>query len=228
LGHFHNHIHKIIMSRFIKPQMKAKRANKNNNNTESKDSLPQFNSTIQVSRKVRYESAGVGQSGELVNFGLTRAMLLNHLVVNTAANANARIISGYKLNRITARTQTQGGLGVGNATISVEWTSTYGPTKIVSDTSMSIHPAKISTRPPKQSLASFWSLTGSNETDVLAILNFPAGTVIDIDYTIILQDGETPVSVASTAAGTVGTLYMLPLDGSASGQIVPVSYKTII
>jgi hypothetical protein len=215
------------MSKAFKSNKVRRNVNKVRNN-EQKDSLPQFNSTIQVSRKARYESGGVGQTGSLVNFGLTRAMLLNHLVVNTAANANARIISGYKLNRITARSEPQGGLAASNVTTSVEWTSTYGPSKIVSGTSMGIHPAKICTKPPKQSLASFWSLTGSSETDVIAILNFPAGSVIDIDYTIILSNGETPVSVASTAAGTVGTLYMLYLDGSTSGQIAPVSYKTII
>jgi hypothetical protein len=200
--------------------------NKNNKNkSEQKDSIPQFSSTIQVSRVARYSS---GSTRSLVNFGLTRAMLLNHLIVNTAANTNARIISGYKLNRITAKCQPPGGLATLLLTTSVEWTSSYGPSKIVSDTSMGIHPAKLSSRPPRQSLASFWSLTGSNETDVLAILNLPAGTIVDINYSIIFQDGETPVSVPSTAAGTVGQLYMSYLDGSPSGQFQPVSYSTII
>jgi hypothetical protein len=204
----------------------GRKTHKNNNaNIERKEAIPQFNSTIQVSRKARYSS---GAGGQLVNFGLTRAMLLNHLVVNTSANSNGRVVSGYKLNRITARCQPPGGLATSIITTSVEWTSTYGPSKISSGSSMGIHNAQLSAKPPRQSLASFWSLTGSGETDVIAILNFPTGTVVDIDYSIILQDGEAPVNVVTTAAGVVGTLYMLYLDGSASGQFAPVSYKTII
>jgi hypothetical protein len=181
---------------------------------------PQFRSTIQVSRRVRYTASSAGSS-----LSLTRADLLNHLVVNTSANANARVVSGFKLNRFEIWGAGSSSFGLG--TSSVEWTSTYGPSKVVSDTSMTIEPSHVVTTPPPQSLASFWSLTGSSESDVIAILNFPANSVLDMNYEVIFQNLETPVSVSTVAAGTVGNLYMLPLFGIVSNALVPVSYNTI-
>jgi hypothetical protein len=181
---------------------------------------PQFSATIQVSRRVRYTASSAGSS-----LSLTRADLLNHLVVNTSANANARIISGFKLNRFEVWGPGSSAFALG--TVSVEWTSTYGPSKVVSDTSMTIDPGHIVATPPPQSLASFWSLTGSSESDVIAILNFPANSVVDMNYEVIFQNLETPVSVATVAAGTVGNLYMLPLFGIVSNALVPTSYNTI-
>jgi hypothetical protein len=181
---------------------------------------PQFSSTVQVSRTARFTAVGGGYP----TLSITRADLLNHLLVCTLTTAHARILSGFKVNRIKMWTIGSAGVVV-PTTCSVEWTSTYGPSRIISDTSMSVAPAHINSKPPPQSLASFWSLTGSNEGDVVMIISVPQGTVIDLDYTIILQNGETAVNVVTTTSDTLGALYMCCLDGAGSfGYLKPQSY----
>jgi hypothetical protein len=190
---------------------------------------PQFNSTIKVQRKARFQVTSVTTGSTTLS--LTRKMLLNHLVVATAANTCYRILSGIRLKSLTLWSMgisNTSGLQYIPVTHSVEWTSTYGPSVIVSDTSMSVRPAFISTSPPKNSLASFWSLTGFNETDVIAIIDYTPSTVIDMTYEVIIQNGESPVSATTTLTMTVGNLYMSYLDGLlGAGQISPVSYASI-
>jgi hypothetical protein len=178
---------------------------------------PPFNSTISVSRRVRYVASTAFTSGSL-----TRADLLNHLICCTLATANARLLSGFKLNRIEI--WSPGSSTFTTATSSVEWLSSYGPSKVVSDSSMTIEPAHIVSTPPPQSLASFWSLTGSNETETLCTLSYGANSIIDLSYEIIFQNGETPVVVTTAASNATGTVYMLPLFGIVSNSALPVSY----
>jgi len=181
---------------------------------------PQFEATYKLQKRVRYITTTGGS-----NISFTRANFLNQLVANKSANANARILSGVKVDKVEMWGFNNG--NVANATtVSCEWTSTYGPSKVVSDTSMALDPAYISTKPPPQSLGSFWSITGSGESDVIMILNYGASTVIDVTYTVIVANGEASVNVATTAAGTVGQIYLLPLD-QTGGNVLPVSYNTI-
>jgi hypothetical protein len=186
--------------------------------------VPQFQSTVHVRHHFRYFAATA------LNGSLTRAELLNLLVVaDSTVTEGWRIFSGIKLNRVEIRavSQTSGaGSDTVPLTISVEWTSTYGPSSEVSDSGTPIHPPLIITSPPPQSLASFWSLTGSNESDVIALYNIPQGAVIDIWVDAILQDGQTPVSVNGFSSMTAGQVYALALDGRASNKLQPVSYTT--
>ncbi len=186
----------------------------------------QFNSTIRFIRRARFV---VGTSTSTLN--LTRAMLLNHLVAAKTTTTATRLLSGIRLGHIRIWY-----FPTGNAaseqyvpgTVSVEWTSTYGPSVIISDTTMSIEPASVTTSPPKNSLASFWSLTGNNESDVICIISVLARAVIDITYECVFQNGETPVGLSPTTVMTAGAVYMSYLDGIAgSGNISPVSYTGI-
>jgi len=203
------------------------RNNKNKSNKQNKqvkkqalsvDRPLQFDSTKHTRGRARYGFT----SGQTVQ--LTRAMLLNHLVMNTASGtANYRLFTGFRLKSIHLWTA-----AANNNIISVEWTSTYGPSQIASDTSCGTSiPAAVHTSPPKDSLAAFWSLTGSNEADVVAIIIGPTGTFCDITYEAILQNGETPVLATTTANGTVGTVYMTYLGGVTSTGAVPASYTSL-
>jgi hypothetical protein len=111
---------------------------------------PQFTSTLRVSRRARYGTA----ANALTNKNLTRAMLLNHLVMNiSSSTSNYRLLSGIKLNRLEIWSPGDSSFGV--TTCSVEWTSTYGPSKIVSDSSMTVNAAHVVAVPPPQSLHHF-------------------------------------------------------------------------
>jgi hypothetical protein len=183
---------------------------------------PQFNATISLTRTARFQASGVAHTG----LSVTRGMLLNHLFVN-AANAlvNYRVVSGIRIRKV--RMWAIGNAVAAPVTLSIEWLSTLGPSKFVSASSMSVEPAFIRSAPPLLSTASFWSLTGFNETEVLFVLDYVIGTVIDLQYEVYFQNGETPVTVTTANNGTAGNLYMSPLDGVGAGrELLPTSYFT--
>jgi len=181
----------------------------------------QFQSTITSSRKARFSGAVAATA-----VPLTRGQLLNHLFVNASSGTtNWRLLSAIKINRIEI--WTPGTSAFVPATCYVEWISEQGPTKIVSDTSITTECAYVNTTPPPRSLAGFWSVTGTAESDVLCILNIPVNSIVDLSYSYVLQNGETPVQFTSTNNGVAGTVYMNTLFGDSNGDVVPVSYSTL-
>jgi hypothetical protein len=108
----------------------------------------------------------------------------------------------------------------GASSLSLEWLSTYGPSVIINDFSISTAiPAVIRTVPPRNSLASFWSLTASNESDTIMNLNAPAGTCVDVWFTIVFNDGVAARSVPTAISGTQGLVYATYLDGPRTGAV---------
>jgi hypothetical protein len=184
-----------------------------------------FNSTVRWKHQYRFMA-----SGALTGFAITRGFLLNLISVGQLAgigpNSLSRVSSGVKLNRIEMRSPT-GGTDVAVTTMALEWLSSLGPTSEVSDTGTALHPPFISTSPPRQSLAGFWSLTGSVESEQLFLLTVPTGCVIDVWLDHIMQDGESPVTQVPTASPINGAVYCLALDGITSNVLKPVSYLTI-
>jgi hypothetical protein len=188
--------------------------------------LPQFQSTVHVKHHFRYQIATNGFSGNI-----TRADLLNIMAVGSTSGGTtqaSRIFAGVKLNRIELRSIGTNP-GSGNDTLiqttTLEWTSTYGPSSEISDSGTALHPPIITSSPPSQSLAAFWSLTGSNESDVLMVLNLPASSSVDLWVEAVLMDGQSVVEIPLGSA-TLGVLYVLALDGPSSNRIAPVSYTT--
>lgn len=182
---------------------------------------PQFQATKRFSEKSRYVAASATTST------ITRGMLLNHYVVNTAGTTTQyRLLSAIRIKSISIWAST-GTLGQ-TVTASVEWLSANGPSVIHSDTSVgTAEPLHVRTRPPTNSLASFWSLTGSGESDALFYITTPANAVVDVEFEEVLQNGEAPVNTVTTNAGVVGTVYMLYLGGATSTVFAPVSYASL-
>jgi hypothetical protein len=170
------------------------------------------------------------QASAALSINITRGFLLNLLSVGGhLSNGTAflsRISSGVKLNRIEIRAPTAS-TDVTVATATVEWLSSLGPTSEVSDSGTPLHPLFISTSPPSQSLAGYWSLTGTNESENLFLISVPTGAFVDVWVDMILQDAETPVLQTPGSAPTDGAMYALALDGISSNKLVPVSYLTI-
>jgi len=161
----------------------------------------------------------------LTTRNVTRANMLNTLFTNLAGSTtNARLISGIRLKRIEIYSTGQ------DTAISLEWLSAYGPTREITDQSLSTASvACIRSSPPPQSIAGFWSMTGVNESEVLlAITTAGTATVVDVWVDMIMFDGETPVTITTSASGTLGQTYMSYFDGPGSGAtFVPQSYTTI-
>jgi hypothetical protein len=80
-----------------------------------------------------------------------------------------------------------------------------------------VQPAYLDTRPPKESSAQWWCLSGTNETEVLFKLTGPVGTVVDVhcDVRYIDSQNATAAENGTGAASSVGKVYWNYLDGFA-------------
>jgi hypothetical protein len=115
------------------------------------------------------------------------------------------------------------------ATCSIEWLGSANSNTVeVSDTSNSVAiPARISSNPPRSSLASFWNTT-SSVANTLFTLTAPSGAIIDVTLDLILSDDDVTNAVTAVAAGALGFIYYLSLDPNSTHRYVPVSLTTTI
>lgn len=189
--------------------------------------LPTYRPDAIHRRTVRYATtAAMGQ------VAITRAMLLNHQIVNTAGTTtNYRLSESVRIKSVEIWSLNHSGT---SNTCAIEWTSEYGPASLVSDTSLGTAiPLHIKTSPPPSSLASFWCVSGANESQ--GICNITTGgdsDIIEVVLEYVIQNFGlgigAPTAVTSTAAGTVGTVYTTYLDGVVSGKCRPVSLNSIL
>jgi hypothetical protein len=133
-------------------------------------------------------------------------------------------MSSVKINSITMWTPppSQGS----SATCSVDWVGFQNsPDREVSDTSVSVAvPAMVASKPPRNSLASFWQLAGGT---TLCTLTAPVGSVIDVDLSLIFNDNDGAViNNIAVATGVLGTSYYLSLDPNGTHRYVPVSLNS--
>lgn len=147
--------------------------------------------------------------------GITRGMLLSIYLLGTGSSSGYRVLQGVKLDQIEIFTPSQ------NSSItsfcSIIWLSAYGPAIEKSDISVSSsYPAHILTSPPTRSLASFWSLAGSNESDVLFQINTPGSSIVDVWLSMTFADGPG-TTVTTHNILSANNLYIVYLDGPNSG-----------
>jgi hypothetical protein len=159
---------------------------------------------------IRYQAS----SGNTRN--ITRAMMLNTFFTGISSFTNTRVCAAVRINRVSITT---------SINASLEWLSAYGPTSatVITATSTS-SPGFYSQRPPKNSLAGAWSLSGSNESEALMNLTFTTNDYIDVEGSFVLLDQEPVVNVTTSAATTTGQLYRSRLDGPAATALLIPSY----
>ncbi len=149
-------------------------------------------------------------------------------MATTTTNQN-RIFTAVKLRRVDVWSGVPA-LGTAPQTVTVEWKGNQAPSTIHSDTGSGVIPAHISTVPPMDSSDRWWSISGSNESEVLFVVGGGVGTVVDVLVTVRLADDEAAVAAENgTAAGaTVGRVYFNYLDGFASKLFAPLGGVTIL
>lgn len=113
------------------------------------------------------------------------------------------------------------------ATCAIDWIgSANAPNREVSDTTVSVSvPARVSSAPPPNSLASFWQTSSAS---TLCVLTAPTGSVIDVQMTLILSDTDQVQGTVGVATAVIGALYYMSLDPNATHRFVPVSLVTTI
>jgi len=188
--------------------------------------IPQFEASVKLKKEFRFLQVSASTS----IYNITRGNMLNLLLSNNSGSTtSARLIAGVKLNRIQVWSNP---ISSGTfVTSSVEWLSVYGPSSEQSDSSTSSAViSSVLTSPPPQSVASYWSMTGSNESEVIMRLTIPTtnigSTMVAIWVDMILMDDDTPVTVTTSNSGVTSQLYANCLDGTAGG-LQPVSLKFI-
>lgn len=184
------------------------------------DNFPrQFDATIKFNHKFRFQSNLANQM-----ITISRGALLNMLVTGITATSIARNIAAIKLNKVTiyGLASSTAGTSLGHNTVSVEWLSDLGTTVIKSDTGNAFDPPKVETGPPLNSRASFWSRTGSSESENLLKVSLGDQAIIDFDTSVVLYNDDSPAFVTTTGV-SAGQMYV-PKIGS---NLIPVSYITI-
>ena len=208
----------------------------NNNTMSRRNEFPQpYKSQPEHVRKFRF------QSTQGNNFTITRECLLNLIgfvapnPLTTTVQAFTSIIGGIKLDRVQVWSSTY---DVANpfTTVSVLWNGANSPNKEVSDTGNSQRPAHVTSSPPKDTLAQFWSLqTNTTQNEVLFTLRVNDSDIIDINVTYVLLDGPTTqtFAVATPATPTSGLYYAALDNRSTTGTLgtqalQPVSLTQVI
>jgi hypothetical protein len=185
-----------------------------------------FQANVRFSHRFRYSNG----SNNVTTEQITRGNLLNSIIVNlTGGTSNGRIASAVRVKSIEMWTWMNNQGAVADQTVALTWTSNYGPTSEISDSTFSSAvPAHIRTSPPRDSLASFWSSSGSNESEVILLISAPNYSIMDVVLDFVLLDGST--FTATTANnGSAGRVYYSPFDGpNGNGYWQPVSMSAIL
>jgi len=185
---------------------------------------PEFISTPSVGKTFRFTNATA-----VVSLPITRNMLLNLMTVATTTTNQARIFDAVKLKRVRCWGEPPA-LGSAPTSLQVEWLGNQAPSTIHSDTAIGVRPAFVDTRPPLDSSDRWWSISGTNGSEVLFNYTGPAGSIVDVMLSFRLNDDEAAIfGEAGTAAGaTIGVMYYNYLDGFASKKLAPVGGVNIL
>jgi len=164
---------------------------------------------------------------------VTVGALCRLLCMNVSANLMYPILLGVRLLKIKL-------YGSPSASLSsnvLNWTSTQGPYRELSDSGSGNSPAYISSSPPKDSLASFWNNSNTTQATGLFQISTVAGSFVDIDVQYTVLDIAAPAfaGISTTAGGTIGTVYTSALDNWTTGGVwngsplyTPVNKITIV
>lgn len=182
--------------------------------------VPPYKSNVIFTQTFRYTSLNAANA-----IGITRGNLLNSFLVGLGSTLSARLIAAVRLNWISCFAGVQN-----NSTMAIDWRSNNGPSSEKSVTGTPSSPGVLTTGPPGKSLASFWSLTSFNESEVLVVISSSGSSsdILDVSLSFVLMDGEAPVNVTTTASSTGSTLYRSFFDGPRGGAVwQPVSVLSI-
>jgi hypothetical protein len=141
-------------------------------------------------------------------------------MTGTAITTLWRIFQAVRINSVEITT---------SISASVEWLSAYSPTTatLVTGTSTTSAGDYLS-RPPKNSLASLWSLNGSNESESLLRFTFTQNDYLTVNYSAVFQDDVGQVSVTTAATAVAGQVYVTYFDGPRTGAtFAPVGRVSI-
>jgi len=87
-------------------------------------------------------------------------------------------------------------------------------------------PCSVVARPPKGTLASFYSNSQVNASLALFSITAPIGSIIDISVSFALSNIYIAVPSITITTGTLGIIYYLALDHGVADTYVPLGRTT--
>ena len=143
---------------------------------------------------------------------ITRGQCMSAVAVACTSTLLARIFMSVRVLRVRIwqiDSNATDPLGSVSATgnPSVSWASNYGPLVKTLKPQMGTEPGHCDTKPPKDSQASFWSESNSDENDVLFYFNALSGSIIQVEMDCWVNDSSVAPTTGSTSGKVVGSLY---------------------
>jgi len=186
------------------------------------DKPPPFVSTLTLSHKFRYTNGSA-----IVALPVTRGNVLSSMLMAVTAGTAYRMIAAVKI--VSVQAWAPPSTLPSTTELDLEWVGVNAPSTIISDSSMGVESAHIRTHPPRDSSATWWSLSGqSNETEQLMLLTAPVNSVFDVVMRLRLVENEAPSLSEAPALATPGKVYYDYLDGLTSGQLKPVGGLSVL
>jgi len=150
-----------------------------------------------------------------VNHGVTRDNLLSMLCygVNNSA-VGATIIQALLVTKLDLYSPPVGNVGSSSANASIVWYGVDYGARFKSDAKVGDEANFVTTKPPRNSPASFWSTMNVNNSETLFYISGNTGSILDIHCQVTLASTITAANetLATTAASTTRAMYFNALD----------------
>lgn len=169
-------------------------------------------------RKFRFSNS----SGSPASYSITRGQLLNlYTWQNSGGTVLYSLLQSIRVKRVQIW-----GIPASNSTkflaISVIWKSINAPDVEISKSGTQMTPSYITTHPPAESLAGFWtSFDTTSASEILFQLNLQGGEMIDVEVEYVPASGQSPFNNSVSSRSQTGVSYN-SLDGN-SAVLQPVS-----
>jgi hypothetical protein len=186
-------------------------------------SLPPICNDTSFTFTRRYQATSTGGAQSV-----TRATCLNSLAMATATNAAYRICNAVRITKIKGWVSPATNSSYNNPTW-FQWNSEDSPSKMIDlSAQQGQYGCYFETRPPRNSLASFWSNVGYDESTPLLKFATNGQLTLDITFTYAVMNtitGTTASAVTQAVSGaTVGDVIVLPLD--TGSKLVPANQNS--
>jgi len=163
--------------------------------------IPMNNCDLTLTKRIRYVVVTAGHNP------ITRGEILNLIVVPASATTAYCLLKAARIQKIecwSISTSASAPLGAGEEIV-VTWSSSLGKELTERGSQMGIEPAYVKTRPPKDSLSSYWTnLSTTNLTTQLVDVYMPAdGGIVDITYDLQFVN-DSPARLVTITAGILG------------------------
>jgi hypothetical protein len=143
---------------------------------------------------------------------VTRGNLLSLVTMATTTTQVARLFMSVILRRIRiwqVNSTSSDPLGMMDSSYgpSVLWESDHGPITMILRPQMGADVGSIDTKPPKNSLAGYWSTSNVDETDILFRFSALANACIQVEFEARINDSTVGAITGVSAGRTAGEVY---------------------